>query len=219
MRAQLFPPDIPPAKRIFDLMLLLPGIIVISPLLLIIALMVRISHGSPVLFRQSRPGYRGELFVLYKFRTMTNARDKSGKMLADADRMTRLGRILRATSLDELPELYNVLRGELSLVGPRPLLVQYLERYTPEQARRHDMLPGITGWAQVNGRNNVSWENKFSLDVWYVDNWSLWLDIKILLLTPWKVLVREGINEPGNATAREFLGTQSDPPNENNKLD
>ncbi|MBW8009893.1 MAG: sugar transferase [Chloroflexi bacterium] len=211
MTAHLFPPDVPPAKRIFDLVLLLPGIILVSPLLIIIALFIRIFHGSPVLFRQSRPGYRGELFTLYKFRTMTNARDTHGNMLEDSERMTTLGRLLRATSLDELPELYNVLRGELSLVGPRPLLVQYLERYTLEQARRHDVLPGITGWAQINGRNNVSWENKFSLDVWYVDNWSLWLDIKILALTPWKVLVREGINEPGNATAREFMGTQSNP--------
>lgn len=208
MPAHLFPSDIPRSKRLFDLVLLIPGSIIISPLIILIALLVRIFHGSPVLFRQSRPGYQGELFALYKFRTMTNARDKDGNMLEDSARMTKLGRILRATSLDELPELYNVLRGELSLVGPRPLLVQYLERYTPKQARRHDVLPGITGWAQINGRNNVSWENKFFLDVWYVENWSLWLDIKILLLTPWKVIVREGINEPGNATAREFMGTQ-----------
>lgn len=141
---------------------------------------------------------------------MSNAKDESGQPLPDAERLTKFGKFLRSTSLDELPELYNVLRGEMSLVGPRPLLMQYLERYSPEQARRHDVLPGITGWAQVNGRNNVSWEDKFALDVWYVDNWSLWLDIKTLAKTLLKVVVREGINEPGNATAREFMGTQGE---------
>jgi lipopolysaccharide/colanic/teichoic acid biosynthesis glycosyltransferase len=161
-----------------------------------------------VLFRHIRPGYRRELFTLYKFRTMTDALDEKGEQLPDAQRLTILGRFLRATSLDELPELYNVLRGEMSLVGPRPLLAKYLERYSSEQTRRHDVLPGITGWAQINGRNNVSWEDKFELDVWYVDHWSPWLDLKILLLTPWKVLAREGINEPGNATAREFMGSK-----------
>lgn len=137
---------------------------------------------------------------------MSNSRDTLGNLLPDAQRLTPLGRLMRAASLDEFPELYNVLRGEMSLVGPRPLLIQYLDRYSPEQYRRHNVLPGITGWAQINGRNNVSWEDKFELDVWYVDHWSLWLDIKILLITPWKVLIREGINQPDNATSREFMG-------------
>jgi len=209
MVARLFPPGIPPAKRLFDLLLTIPGVILISPLILLLATLVRLFLGKPVLFRQVRPGYRGEPFTFYKFRTMTTACDEDGNLLPDSERMTAFGRFLRATSLDELPELYNVLRGELSLVGPRPLLTQYLERYTPEQARRHNVLPGITGWAQINGRNNVSWEDKFELDVWYVDHWSLWLDIKILLKTPLKVLRREGINQPGNATAREFMGTKT----------
>ena len=208
MPARLFPDGIPRSKRLFDLALTLPGLVLVSPLLLVIALLVRVFHGSPILFRHKRPGYRGQPFTLYKFRTMTNARDAHGNLLPDAERLTPFGKFLRAASLDELPELFNVLRGEMSLIGPRPLLMQYLERYTPEQARRHDVLPGITGWAQVNGRNNISWETKFELDVWYVDNWSVWLDIKILALTLWKVIRREGINEPGNATAREFMGTE-----------
>lgn len=208
MPARLFPPGIPKTKRLLDLLLSIPGSILLSPIILITAVLVRIFHGSPVLFQHTRPGYRSELFTLYKFRTMSDARDMDGALLPDAQRLTILGRFLRAASLDELPELYNVLRGEMSLVGPRPLLLHYLERYTTEQARRQDALPGITGWAQINGRNNVSWEDKFELDVWYVDHWSVWLDMKILLLTPRKVLAREGINEPGNATAREFMGSQ-----------
>ncbi|MDH5508320.1 MAG: sugar transferase, partial [Anaerolineae bacterium] len=180
MPAHLFPPGVPRAKRLFDLLLTLPGVLLISPMLLIVAILVRIFHGRPVLFRHRRPGLRGQPFTLYKFRTMTDKRDADGQLLSDAQRLTRLGRFLRAASLDEFPELYNVLRGEMSLVGPRPLLTQYLDRYTPSQARRHAVLPGITGWAQINGRNNVSWEDKFALDVWYVDNWSLLLDIKIL---------------------------------------
>jgi lipopolysaccharide/colanic/teichoic acid biosynthesis glycosyltransferase len=192
-----------------DLALTIPGVIVISPLLALITLLARVLLGSPVLFRHVRPGYKGKPFTLYKFRTMADRRDEAGKLLSDEQRLTSFGRFLRATSLDELPELYNVLRGEMSLIGPRPLLMQYLERYTPEQARRHDALPGITGWAQINGRNNVSWEDKFALDVWYVDHCSLWLDVKILAVTFWKVFKREGINEPGNATAREFMGTQA----------
>ncbi|KAA3642213.1 MAG: sugar transferase [Chloroflexi bacterium] len=200
----------PFSKRLFDLTLTIIGGAVISPFILLLALLVRIYHGAPVLFRHTRPGYKGRPFTLYKFRTMSNAKDESGQPLPDAERLTKFGKFLRSTSLDELPELYNVLRGEMSLVGPRPLLMQYLERYSPEQARRHDVLPGITGWAQVNGRNNVSWEDKFALDVWYVDNWSLWLDIKTLAKTLLKVVVREGINEPGNATAREFMGTQGE---------
>jgi lipopolysaccharide/colanic/teichoic acid biosynthesis glycosyltransferase len=164
-------------------------------------------HGKPVLFRQMRPGYRGQPFYVYKFRTMTEDRDEQGRMRPDSHRLTRLGTFLRATSLDEIPELFQVVSGKMSLVGPRPLLMQYLDRYTPEQARRHDVLPGITGWAQINGRNAISWEDKFQLDVWYVDHWSVWLDLKILFLTFWKVLKREGINQPGRSTADEFRGS------------
>jgi lipopolysaccharide/colanic/teichoic acid biosynthesis glycosyltransferase len=163
--------------------------------------------GSPVLFVQQRPGLRGRGFRLVKFRTMKSAVGHDGRELPDAERLTALGRFLRATSLDELPQLWNVLRGDLSLVGPRPLLVQYLERYTPEQARRHDVLPGITGWAQVNGRNAISWEEKFALDVWYVDHWSFVLDLRILLLTIVRVLQREGIAQGGHVTMPEFMGT------------
>lgn len=204
----MFPAGVPLRKRLFDLFLAALGVVILSPVLLLIALLVRIYHGSPVLFTQQRPGFKGRPFFIYKFRTMTDARDAEGRLLPDAQRLTRLGRFLRASSLDELPELFNVLRGEMSLVGPRPLLMQYLDRYTPEQARRHEVLPGITGWAQVNGRNALSWEDKFRLDVWYVDHWSLWLDVKILLLTLWKVLKREGISQPGHATAEEFMGSK-----------
>jgi len=202
-------PTVPPGKRLFDLLLTLPGLVVISPILLVIAILVWLFHGWPVVFSQRRPGFMGRPFTLYKFRSMTGARDAQGRLLPDAQRLTRLGRFLRASSLDELPELLNVLRGEMSLVGPRPLLMQYLDRYTPEQARRHHVLPGITGWAQINGRNAISWEDKFALDVWYVDHWSLWLDIKILFLTFWKTIRREGISQPGHATAEEFMGSPS----------
>ncbi|HNB54517.1 MAG TPA: sugar transferase [Anaerolineales bacterium] len=212
MPAWIIPPGIPPTKRIFDLLLTIPGLILVSPILLITAIFVRIFHGSPVIFRHKRPGYRGQPFTLYKFRTMSNARDPRGNLLPDEKRLTPFGKFLRATSLDELPELFNVLKGEMSLIGPRPLLMQYLDRYTPEQARRHEALPGITGWAQINGRNNLSWEAKFELDVWYVDHWSVGLDLKILALTLWKVIKREGISEPGNATAREFMGTNKTQP-------
>ncbi len=211
MFASMFPPGIPVSKRIFDYLLTLLLLPLILLVMAIVALLVWMIHGAPVMFRHVRPGYKGRPFTLVKFRTMRDAFDKEGRALPDEDRLTRFGRFLRSTSLDELPELINVLRGEMSLIGPRPLLTQYLDRYTPEQARRHDVLPGMTGWAQVNGRNNVSWEEKFELDVWYVDNWSLGLDVRILLQTIGKVLAREGINEPGNATAREFLG--SDPVN------
>jgi lipopolysaccharide/colanic/teichoic acid biosynthesis glycosyltransferase len=202
----LFPSGIAPSKRIFDLFLTILGGMIVSPIILLIALLVRFFNGSPILFRQPRPGYRGLPFTLYKFRTMRHV-DNAGPD-RDAERLTSFGRFLRATSLDELPELYNVLRGEMSLVGPRPLLMQYMDRYTVEQARRHLTLPGMTGWAQINGRNNVSWESKFALDVWYVDHWSFWLDLKILVFTPFKVLRREGINQPGNATAQEFTGSK-----------
>jgi lipopolysaccharide/colanic/teichoic acid biosynthesis glycosyltransferase len=208
MSATLFPNGIPVQKRLFDLILTLIGGVVISPLIGLIALLVGLFHGWPVIFAHERPGYRAATFTLYKFRTMSERRDAAGDLLPDTQRLTAFGRFLRSTSLDELPELWNVLRGEMSLVGPRPLLMQYLGRYSSEQARRHDVLPGITGWAQVNGRNNVSWRAKFELDVWYVDHWSLWLDARILALTLWKVVKRENINEPGNATAREFMGNE-----------
>lgn len=198
------------AKRVFDLVLTIPGLFLISPLLILIALAVRVYLGKPVLFKQQRPGYKGKPFENIKFRTMIDARDAKGGSLPDEARLTRLGSFLRSYSLDELPELFNVLRGEMSLVGPRPLLMQYLERYTPEQARRHDTLPGITGWAQVNGRNALTWEDKFLLDVWYVDNWSFWLDVKILWMTFGKVISREGISQPGHATADEFMGMQTE---------
>jgi lipopolysaccharide/colanic/teichoic acid biosynthesis glycosyltransferase len=201
------PEGIPLSKRIFDLVLTIPGSIIISPIILVLALMVRIKLGSPILFRQVRPGYKGRLFTLNKFRSMMDQRGPDGSLLPDSERLTSFGRFLRSSSLDELPELLNVLKGEMSLVGPRPLLTAYLDRYSPEQARRHDVLPGITGWAQVNGRNTITWEDKFKLDVWYVDNRSLWLDSKILALTFLKVFKREGINQPGSETAEEFRGT------------
>jgi sugar transferase EpsL len=195
-------------KRLFDLLLAVPTLIVLSPLLTVLALLVRAKLGAPVLFRQTRPGLHGKPFTLYKFRTMTDARDAQGNLLPDAERLTPFGRFLRSTSLDELPELWNVLKGDMSLVGPRPLLMQYLDRYTPEQARRHEVRPGITGWAQVNGRNALSWDEKFRLDVWYVDNMSLWLDLRIVALTVWKILKREGISQPGQATMEEFMGNK-----------
>jgi len=186
--------------------LVFPALILLSPMMLLVVLLIRIRLGKPTLFRQQRPGRHGKPFTMYKFRTMTNARDALGNLLPDADRLTSLGRFLRRTSLDELPELFNVLKGHMSLVGPRPLLMQYLDRYTPEQMRRHEVKPGITGWAQVNGRNVLTWEQKFALDVWYVDHWPLCLDLKIIALTAWKVLTREGISQPGQATAQEFMG-------------
>ena len=199
-------------KRTFDLLVSLILLILLSPVLLVIAVLVRIKLGIPVLFSQERPGLHGRLFRLYKFRSMRDAHGTDGRLLPDDERLTKFGRFLRASSLDELPELFNVIKGEMSLVGPRPLLVAYLERYTPEQARRHETLPGITGWAQVNGRNALSWEAKFKLDVWYVDNRSFWLDLKILFLTVWKALKREGISAPGSATAPEFMGSETEPP-------
>ncbi len=200
------PSGVPISKRFFDLALTMPGLVILVPLMAVIAVLVRIKHGKPVLFRQQRPGYRGEPFYVYKFRTMRDLRDAAGNLLPDEQRLTPLGRFLRSSSLDELPELIHVLRGQMSLVGPRPLLMQYLGRYSTEQARRHDVLPGITGWAQVNGRNALTWQDKFYLDVWYVDHWSLALDARILLMTLWKVVIREGISQPGHATAEEFLG-------------
>ncbi len=195
------------AKRALDLVVAGAALAVLAPAIAATALAVRRSMGAPVLFRQRRPGLRAEPFEVLKFRTMRDARDAAGRPLADEERLTALGRFLRATSLDELPQLWNVLRGDLSLVGPRPLLMQYLPRYTPEQARRHEVKPGITGWAQVNGRNAISWEEKFALDVWYVDHWSFWLDLRILALTALKVVRREGISRQGHVTMPEFMGT------------
>lgn len=208
MSASLLPTGVPWQKRLLDLALTIPGVIVISPLLLLLALLVLAFHGWPVLFSQRRPGYHGQPFEIYKFRTMRDLRDQQGEPLPDDERLTGLGRFLRSLSLDELPELINVLRGEMSLVGPRPLLMRYLSRYSQQQARRHEVLPGITGWAQINGRNAVTWQEKFELDVWYVDHWSLWLDVKILAITLWKVIKREGISQPGHATAEEFRGNE-----------
>jgi lipopolysaccharide/colanic/teichoic acid biosynthesis glycosyltransferase len=206
----IFPPNVPIRKRIFDLVLTIPGGIIISPLLLILTVLVRRRLGSPVLFRQVRPGLRGAPFTVYKFRTMIDEEDSQGHPLPDEDRLTSFGNFLRSYSLDELPELFNVLRGEMSLVGPRPLLMQYLERYSAEQARRHEVLPGMTGWAQVNGRNAITWEDKFRFDVYYVENWSLRFDIKILALTFWKAITREGISQPGHVTAEEFMGSEGE---------
>jgi len=194
-------------KRILDLAVALPGFFAVSPLLFLIALVIRLTQGKPVLFKQVRPGKDGKPFTIYKFRTMNNAIGPDGRLLPDEKRLTRLGKFLRATSLDELPELLNVLKGDMSIVGPRPLLMEYLDRYSPEQARRHEVKPGVTGWAQVNGRNALSWEEKFKLDVWYVDHWSPALDLKIIATTLIKVLKREGISAAGEATMPEFLGS------------
>ena len=199
-------------KRLVDVILTAFALVLLSPVLVVLAVLVRWRLGSPVLFRQQRPGLHGRAFTLLKFRTMTDARDAAGNLLPDEQRLTSFGRFLRRTSLDELPELLNVLKGDMSLVGPRPLLMQYLDRYTPDQMRRHKVRPGITGWAQINGRNALSWEEKFALDVWYVDHLSLWLDLKITLLTMWKVLRREGISQEGFATMPEFMGKQPSKP-------
>lgn len=199
----------PFAKRCLDIVVAGLGLIVISPVLIVLAIMIWIQMGRPVMFKQMRPGLHGLSFFMYKFRTMTGKRDENGVLLPDEMRLTRLGKFLRSSSLDELPELFNVLKGDMSLVGPRPLLMQYLERYTPEQARRHEAKPGITGWAQINGRNTISWEEKFALDVWYVDNCSLWLDMKIMFMTVVKVFRREGISAEGEATMAEFMGNNN----------
>jgi lipopolysaccharide/colanic/teichoic acid biosynthesis glycosyltransferase len=193
-------------KRVLDFILALCGVLALAMPLLVLVWLVRRKLGSPVFFRQVRPGLHGKPFEMIKFRTMTDERGPDGLLLSDAVRLTSFGRFLRSTSLDELPELWNVIKGEMSLVGPRPLLMEYLPLFTSEQARRHDVRPGITGWAQVNGRNAISWEDKLMLDLWYVDNHRLWLDIKILWLTVRKVLVRHGINAPGDATMPMFKG-------------
>jgi sugar transferase EpsL len=193
-------------KRLFDFSASLAALLLLSPVLLLLALLVRMKIGTPIFFTQSRPGLHGNAFTMIKFRTMTNARGADGVLLPDAERLTRFGRFLRATSLDELPELWNVLKGDMSLVGPRPLLMEYLPLYSPEQARRHDVRPGITGWAQVNGRNAISWDEKFKLDVWYVDHQSFWLDMKILFLTVKRVFQRHGITADGEVTMPRFTG-------------
>ncbi|MDP9881371.1 lipopolysaccharide/colanic/teichoic acid biosynthesis glycosyltransferase [Variovorax boronicumulans] len=196
-------------KRTFDIILAVLALLIFAFPLCALIFLVRRKLGSPVFFRQTRPGLKGRLFIMVKFRTMIDAYSQDGQLLSDAKRLTPFGRFLRASSLDELPELWNVLKGDMSLVGPRPLLMDYLPLYSAEQSRRHEVRPGITGWAQINGRNALSWDEKFKLDVWYVDNRSLWLDIKILWLTVRKVLVRDGISAAGEATMPRFVGSQS----------
>ncbi len=205
-------------KRPLDLVLSLAAIIILSPILLLIALLVRINLGSPVIFKQQRPGMNEKIFTLYKFRTMTDERDEKGELLPDEVRLTDFGKFLRASSLDELPELFNILKGDMSIVGPRPLLIEYLPLYNGHQRRRHEVRPGLTGWAQVNGRNAISWEEKFNYDVEYVDNLSFFLDVKIIFLTIMKVLKREGINQEGRATMEPFRGSQQAGQLHENKL-
>lgn len=195
-------------KRIFDIIVASAALLLLAPVMVAIAIRVRWKIGKPTFFRQVRPGRYGRPFDLIKFRTMLEAVDAAGNPLPDADRLIPYGAFLRSTSLDELPELWNVLKGDMSLVGPRPLLVEYLPLYTPEQARRHAVRPGITGWAQVNGRNALSWEDRFKLDIWYVENQSFWLDIKIIFLTIWKVITRDGISAAGEVTMPKFTGTR-----------
>jgi sugar transferase EpsL len=196
--------------RLLTLVAAALALLLLSSLLIVLALLVRLVLGSPVLFRQQRAGLHSQVFTLYKFRTMTDECDEHGHLLPDARRLPPFGRFLRSSSLDELPALLNVLRGEMNLVGPRPLLARYLDRYTPQQARRHEVRPGITGWAQVNGRNALSWEEKLEMDVWYVDHRSFWLDLRILALTVAKIVAREGISQPGQATMEEFMGSQAE---------
>jgi lipopolysaccharide/colanic/teichoic acid biosynthesis glycosyltransferase len=194
-------------KRTFDLLVAGMALIALLPLLILVTIVVRVFLGSPVIFRQLRPGLQGRLFGCLKFRTMTDARDEDGRLLPDADRLTTIGRLLRKTSVDELPELINVVSGEMSLVGPRPLLATYMPRYSSQQMRRHEVKPGITGWAQINGRNALDWDQKFEFDLWYVDHRSFWLDLSILMRTVWQVFRLNGIAKPGHATMPEFLGT------------
>jgi sugar transferase EpsL len=204
------PLHVPAGKRIFDLIISLAALVILSPVLLIISVLLLASEGLPLFFCQDRPGLGGKVFKICKFRTMKAENGSTGALLTDGERITKAGKFLRRTSLDELPELLNVIKGEMSLVGPRPLLVQYLGRYSPVQARRHEVLPGITGWAQVNGRNAITWDEKFRLDVWYVDHWSFWLDIRIIFMTIWKAITGEGISQPGRATMDEFMGNSKE---------
>lgn len=205
-------------KRLLDIVISGVALLVLSPVIAVVSLLVYTRLGSPIFFRQVRPGKDARPFEMIKFRTMKDARDANGDLLPDAERLTRLGRMLRSTSLDELPELWNVLRGDMSLVGPRPLLMQYLPLYSEEQARRHMVKPGVTGWAQVNGRNSLSWDEKFALDIWYVDNHNLWIDIKILFLTLWKVVRRDGISAADDATMPVFRGNKQRHSNSNRKI-
>lgn len=195
-------------KRVFDFVVALLLTILVMPMMLLVALLIIVTMGRPVLFKQQRPGLGGQSFYIYKFRTMTNVRDRNNEELPDKDRLTKTGLILRKYSLDELPQLFNVLKGELSIVGPRPLLMEYMALYTEKQARRHEVPPGITGWAQVNGRNNLSWEERFELDLWYVDNHSFYLDMKIILMTLFKVFRSEGVSQEGHVTMSKFKGTR-----------
>ncbi|MEC8325656.1 MAG: sugar transferase [Pseudomonadota bacterium] len=195
-------------KRLFDIFVAITLLLLLLPILLVVALLIRINLGGPILFSQDRPGLNGKIFKMYKFRSMSNERDQHGNLLPDEVRLTKFGKALRASSLDELPELVNILKGDMSLVGPRPLLVEYLPLYNQQQARRHEVRPGITGWAQVNGRNSVSWEQKFDLDVWYVENQSFLLDIKILFMTFFKVIQKDGISQAQHVTAEKFKGTK-----------
>jgi sugar transferase EpsL len=208
MSIALLPKRVPLEKRLFDLFIGLIALLILSPVFLVIILFMIILDGFPVFFVQDRPGLLGEIFQNYKFRTMRNLKNKKGEQVSEEKRLFPLGRFLRRTSLDELPELINVLRGEMSLVGPRPLLVEYLPRYSKEQARRHEVLPGITGWAQINGRNTLSWEERFQLDVWYVDHRSFWLDLKIIFKTIWKVIRGEGISPVNGEIMEKFMGGQ-----------
>ena len=194
-------------KRLIDITFSSLGLMLCFPLLVLVSAAIRLSMGAPIFFRQERPGLLGQPFSIIKFRTMSNGRDEQGNLLSDSERLKALGAFLRSSSLDELPELFNVLKGDMSLVGPRPLLMKYLGLYTPEQMRRHEVKPGITGWAQINGRNTVDWEQRFVLDVWYVDQWSLGLDFRILASTVWKVVKHEGISQEGHATMEEFRGS------------
>ena len=196
-------------KRMVDIILSIVALVVFFPLLIIVAILIRTRLGSPIFFTQYRVGKNGKIFKMIKFRSMLNSKDKSGDLLADGKRLTALGSVLRSTSIDELPELINVIRGEMSLVGPRPLLVEYITRYSKRQYRRHEVLPGLTGWAQINGRNIISWEKKFELDVWYVENWSILLDIKIIIMTFGKVFKKSGINQDDNVTMEEFMGNEN----------
>ena len=193
-------------KRVLDVVVATLVLIVAAPALVMLSVLVWMFHGRPIIFSQERPGLHAKIFRIYKFRTMTDERDCDGQLLPDGQRLTRFGRLLRRSSLDELPGLINVLRGDMSLVGPRPLPAQYLPLYDPEQSRRHDVKPGVTGWSQINGRNAVSWQTKFALDLWYVDNWTLWLDLKILLVTVVRVVQASGISQPGHATVEPFTG-------------
>ncbi|WP_391120069.1 sugar transferase [Psychrobacillus sp. L3] len=195
-------------KRLLDCVISLIALVVLLPVFGIVTILIRPKIGSPVLFKQERPGLYGKSFFVYKFRSMTDERDKNGELLSDDVRLTSFGKVIRKLSLDELPQLWNVLKGDMSLVGPRPLLVEYLPLYNERQARRHDVRPGITGWAQVNGRNTISWEEKFELDVWYVENQSFWLDIKILFMTVRKVFISEGVSQEGQATMTKFEGSK-----------